>query len=110
LLDLQAPKVPSVALVRKLQTWSAVVLSKDLAKLRAARLAVTGSPLVKDTESILNAWDNHEWLAAHKGELPAIQWAQPAAVTAEDLPRLAAKARALADRLAAIPESPPQVA
>ena len=35
--NLQAPNLPSVKLIRKLQTWSAVVLSKDLDQLRQAR-------------------------------------------------------------------------
>jgi predicted RND superfamily exporter protein len=99
LLDLQAPKLPSVQLVRKLQTWSAVVLSKDLGQLRQAREALAGSPVVSGTESILTAYDNLEWLHDHAGDMPQIQWTQPPAVQPSDLPRLASKVRALAQQL-----------
>jgi hypothetical protein len=99
LLDLQAPNLPSVKLIRKLQTWSAVVLSKDLSKLREARAAVEASPTVAGTESILNAYDNYDWFQAHRHELQPIRWAEPTAVKAADLPKIAEKAAALSSHL-----------
>ena len=101
LLDLQAQNLESVKLVRKLQDWSAVVLSKDLAQLRLGRASVVKSPLVAGTESILSAYDNYAWLRAHRDETPSIEWAAPTAVEPADLPALAAQARGLADRFAA---------
>jgi predicted RND superfamily exporter protein len=103
LLDLQAPKLPSVQLVRKLQTWSAVVLSRDLGQLRQAREALAGSPVISSTESILTAYDNLAWLHDHVGEMPQIQWTEPAAVQPADLPRLASKVRALAQQVSPVP-------
>jgi predicted RND superfamily exporter protein len=99
LLDLQAPNLPSVKLIKKLQTWSAVVLSKDLKQLRDVRAAVQGSPFVGGTESILDAHDNYDWLKAHQRELPAIAWSEPNDVAPVDLKNIAQKARGLADRL-----------
>ncbi|HEY2585391.1 MAG TPA: MMPL family transporter [Tepidisphaeraceae bacterium] len=101
LLDLQSPGLPSVKLVRKLQTWEAVVLSKDLDTLRRVRDAVEGAPTVAGTESILRAIDNREWLAQHAHELPNIEWTSPTPVTPGDLNNLAARARALANTIAA---------
>jgi predicted RND superfamily exporter protein len=72
LLALQAQSLPSVKLVRKLPTWSAVVLSKDFDQLRAARAAVTPLPVVKDTDSLLTAYDNYDWLKAHKADVPVL--------------------------------------
>jgi hypothetical protein len=93
--------------IRKLKTWSAVVLSKDLDKLRLARAAVLASPLVVDTDSILDAYDNYDYLTDPRNQLPRVEWSTPAAVTPADLPRIAAKATALADRVAAaFPGSP----
>jgi hopanoid biosynthesis associated RND transporter like protein HpnN len=97
LLNMQAANLESVQLVRKLQTWSAVVLSKDLQTLRQARQAVQTSPLVARTESIHIAYDNLAWLREHESELPAIQWAEPEPVQPNDVSRLAGKARALAE-------------
>ena len=99
LLDLQAPSLPSVQLIRKLQTWEAVVLSPDLGMLRKVRDAVEKSPTVARTDSILGAIDNDNWLRAHANELPAIQWKSPTRVRPEDLPAIAVAARTLADRL-----------
>jgi hypothetical protein len=99
LLDLQAPSLPSVQLIRKLQTWDAVVLSRDLGMLRKVKQAVEKSPTVAGTDSILNAIDNDNWLRAHANELPAIQWKPPTRVRPQDLPGIATAARTLADRL-----------
>ena len=99
LLDLQSPSLPSVQLVRKLQTWEAVVLSPDLDMLRKVRAAVEKSPTVAGTDSILRAIDNGQWLRAHASELPSVNWTTPQPVAAEDLPHLAAAARNLADHL-----------
>jgi len=43
LIELQAPNLESVKLVRKLETWSSVLLSHDLDALRRAREAVRSS-------------------------------------------------------------------
>ena len=101
LLDLQAPDTLAMKPIRKLQLWSAVVLSKDLKQLRLARDAIANSPLIADTDSVLDAFDNYQWLQSHKSELPPIAWSAPAAVIANDLPSIASKADGLATRLAA---------
>ncbi|HLL87921.1 MAG TPA: MMPL family transporter, partial [Tepidisphaeraceae bacterium] len=100
LLELQAQNLESVQLVRKLSTWSAVVLSTDLDTLRAARAALAEADTVAGTDSILNAHDNAAWLAAGPNRLPDIDWSAPAAVAAGDVPRIANKARVLAGRFA----------
>lgn len=100
LLDLQAPNLPSVKLVRKLQTWSAVELSPDLNLLRRVRDAVEKAPTVASTESILTAYDNYDWLKQHQRDLPTIHWAEPAPVTADNLAALGSQATALADHFA----------
>ncbi|MDB5319105.1 MAG: hpnN [Phycisphaerales bacterium] len=96
LLELQAPHLRSVQLVRKLETWSAVVLSKDLEALRRAREALRGAATVERTESVLNAWDNYEALTKQIPPLPKIEWAEPTPVGAADLARLADRADGLA--------------
>jgi hypothetical protein len=88
-----------VQLIRKLQTWDAVVLSRDLGMLRKVKEAVEKSPTVVGTDSILGAMDNDDWLHSHATELPAIQWKPPTRVRPQDLPGIAAAARNLADRL-----------
>ena len=98
LLELQAQNLESVKLVRKLETWFAVAMSKDLGVLRAAREAVKGSPVVERTDSVLVALDNYEWLKARRGDLPAIAWAEPAEVRAGELRAIATLARNLAKR------------
>jgi predicted RND superfamily exporter protein len=98
LLSLQSPKLESVRLVRKLETWSSVVLAKDLETLRRARDAVQSSPVVSHTESILTAYDNLAWLKQHERELPEVSWTAPAPVDPNDLARLAQKARGLSER------------
>jgi hypothetical protein len=66
-----------VRLVRNLETWSSVVLSKDVETLRRARDAVRSSPVVSHTESILTAYDNLAWLKQHERELAEIHWTSP---------------------------------
>jgi len=105
LLNMQAPNLESVKLVGKLQTWSAVVLTHDLETLRRARLAAAASPRVARTESILLAYDNLAWLREHEGELPVIQWTDPAAVDPDHLPRIAGKAEALSKKFPAHAEA-----
>ena len=100
LLDLQAPNLESVQLIKRLQTWSAVVLSNDLDMLRKVRNAVKDAPVDASTESILTAMDNDAWLRAHQSEVPKIQWAEPAPVAPEDLPSLARQADGLAGKIA----------
>jgi predicted RND superfamily exporter protein len=100
LLNLQAPNLESVQQVKKLQTWSAVALSKDLQTLRHVRDALSNSPVVDRTESVLDAEDSQTWLKAHSSELPAINYAKPQAANAGDIPRLAGKTRALAEHFA----------
>jgi predicted RND superfamily exporter protein len=105
LLNLQAPDAESVRLVRKLQTWSAVVLSKDLAVLRRAREALGGSPEIASTESLLDAQDNAGWLRANAGSVRAIRWADPTAPRPGDVAGLAAAVRAVGDQFAAVAAS-----
>lgn len=100
LLDLQVPNHESVRLIRHLQTWSAVVLSKDVDMLRKVRGALEGSPQVAYTESILTAYDNLAYLREHEKELPAVAWAEPADVEPAMLPRVAEKSKALGERYA----------
>jgi predicted RND superfamily exporter protein len=107
LLDLQAPNLESVKLIRKLQTWSAVVMSKDLAQLRQAREQLKGLPTVADTDSLLGAYDNADWLRQHSGELPGIRWGDPKAVTDKDMGTIAEQARKLADRYDSAAETQP---
>jgi uncharacterized protein len=99
LLDLQAPNLESTKLVRKLQTWSAVVLSRDTAELRRVRDAIGGLPSVAGTDSILNAQDNYQWLKEHEKQVPKVDWSQPPEVRVEDLGAIATRARALADAI-----------
>jgi predicted RND superfamily exporter protein len=98
LLGMQAPNLESVKVIRKLQTWSAVVLSNDLNVLRDARTALDGAPTVQNTDSILKACDNLAWLKEHEKELPSIQWTDPTKVTKQDLPRIAAAAKAVGEK------------
>jgi predicted RND superfamily exporter protein len=97
LIEMQAPNLESVKLVRVLETWSAVVLSRDLDTLRRSREALQGSPLIERTDSILLAYDNYDWLKAHEPEMAKIDWTPPAPVDVNDLNRLASKAKTLAE-------------
>jgi predicted RND superfamily exporter protein len=99
LLDLQAPNLPSVQLIRKLQTWEAVVLSTDLGMLRRVNNAVIGAKTVAGTDSVLRAIDNREWLHTHAAQLPKIDWAEPIRIGPKDIATIAGKARGLADHL-----------
>jgi hypothetical protein len=105
LLELQAQNLESVQLVRRLETWSAVVLSKDLEALRAARAAVAGSAGVERTESVLSAYDNYEALTTEIPPLPAIKWTTPGAFPAGAVTGLANRAEALAGRMGAEQQS-----
>ncbi len=97
LIDLQVPNLESVKLIRTLQSWSAVVLSRDPEELRQVRDAVRPLPLVASTDSILDAQDNARWLQQHAAEVPAIDWADPTPVSPADFRAISAKARGLAD-------------
>jgi hypothetical protein len=110
LLNMQAQNLPSVKLVRKLQTWSAVVLSKDLHKLRQVRSAVENLSTIADTDSMLQAYDNYDWLQKHAGEIPTIAWTSPQTIQPNELPRLANTARALATKLTSASSSSTQPA
>jgi hypothetical protein len=88
LLNMQAQNLESVTLVRKLQTWSAVVLMKpeQIDTLRKVRDAVEKLPVVQGTESVLTAYDNHQWIAGHQATpITRIDY-DP--VTPADLPEL----------------------
>lgn len=95
LINLQVPNLESVKLIRTLQTWVAVVLSKDVEQLRQVRSAVTALPPVASTDGILSAQDNASWLRQHAADVPSIDWAEPMAVASSDLPVISAKARSL---------------
>jgi len=99
LLEMQADKLKSVQLVRKLQTWSLVVLSDNLETLRLARAAAEASPLVKRTESILGAHENLAWLRSRSEEVPRFDWASPPPVDAGDVKRVTDRVRALGEHL-----------
>ena len=96
LLELQAPQNESVQLVRHLQTWSAVVVSKDVEVLRRVRAALEESPLVGSTESVLGAYDNLAFLRGESGTLAKVRWDDAVGVEAGRLEDIAAGARALA--------------
>lgn len=96
LIELQSPQLKSVQLVRKLQTWSIAVLSRDLDTLRRVRAAVQDLPVVASTESLLGAQDNLVWLKSRP--LPEIRWAAPAPVEPARLDDLARKTRAAGER------------
>jgi predicted RND superfamily exporter protein len=102
LINLQVPSLESVKLIRTLQTWVAVVLSKDVNQLRDVRSAVQGLPVVASTDSILNAEDNAHWLKAHDNEIPKIDWTAPTPVEPTDFPAISQKSRNLAKTFANI--------
>ncbi len=106
LLNMQSPTLESVRLIDKLQTWSAVVLTKDLDVLRAARQAVGSLATVKSTDSILTAYDNLAWLQAHQSDLGTVNWSPPASVEGSDLKAIAQKARHLASQYSAASREP----
>jgi len=97
LLNLQGSGLESVQLVRKLPTWYAVVLSPDLSTLRDVRSALQKGTTVKETESLLDAYDNAARLEAAGDSVPAIDWSEPGAVTPGELTALARGARRLAN-------------
>ena len=97
LIDLQAPNLESVKLIRKLQTWEAVVLSKDLDVLRKVRDAVETLPTVAGTDSVLTPVDNAKYLRSVSNQLK-VNWASPAPIAPGDLPRLALRVNNLAEK------------
>jgi hypothetical protein len=105
LIDLQAPNLESVKLVRTLQTWYAVELSKDLNLLKSVRAGVQNAPTVASTDSVLNALDNQAFLDEPANRLPAIAWATPAPVEPGQLGAIADKCLALADHFKPLPDS-----
>ena len=105
LLDMQAQNLESVKLVRRLQTWSAVVMTKDLNMLRKVRDAALTSPTVSGTDSILSAEDNYQWLMQHQDQLPKIDWQVPADLTDADRSAIADSANLLAAQYSAYPHT-----
>ena len=99
-IDLQAPNLQSVQLIKRIQTWSAVVLSKDLNVLRQARGALAGASSVAGTDSLLNAEDNYQTLHAVAEDLK-VNWAAPIRCLRSDLPQFADRATSLAAVLVA---------
>jgi hypothetical protein len=95
LINLQVPNLESVKLIRTLQTWVAVVLSKNVEQLRQVRAAVERSPLVASTDSILKAQDNANWLREHAADVPKVDWAEPTPVASADFSEISSQARAL---------------
>jgi predicted RND superfamily exporter protein len=110
LIGLQAPNLESVKLVRTLDTWYAVELSKDLETLARVRAAVRTSPLVASTDSVLNALDNQTLLADPQNQLPTINWATPAPIEPGQLHAIADKLLADAKHFAPVPGSADTVA
>jgi hypothetical protein len=96
LIELQVPHLESVEMIRTLQTWVAVVMSRDLDQLRQVRAAVDKLSTVNSTYSVLNAQDNLQWLKQRQDQMPTIQWSPPMPLKAADLPTLAADVRNLA--------------
>ena len=79
LLTMQAPNLESVPhgsqapnLVRRRTVERSLDPLRDCARCRSS-----DAPTVDSTESILTAYDNLEWLAAHEKELPAVQLDRP---------------------------------
>jgi len=105
LINLQVPDLESVKLIRTLQTWVAVVLSKDLSQLRQVRDTVTPSPLVASTDSLLKAEDNIAWLRAHASQVPKVDWVAPSPVIPADFSGIAVASRNLARTFKANAES-----
>jgi predicted RND superfamily exporter protein len=85
LLNLQAPNLASVKLIRKVQTWSAVVLSSDLEMLRKVKDSLRDARTIGRTESILDASDNYAFLKEHQAEMGSIRWTEPAPIQAGEL-------------------------
>ncbi len=101
LLDLQARGLECVTLVKKLPTWSAVVLSKQLSTLqpinqrlvKAASFA--GSPILS-VNSLLDAQAKQRYLAQHGQAIAGIDWSAPHPLSAADLSAVAMAASRLA--------------
>jgi hypothetical protein len=109
LINLQAPNLESVKLVRTLQTWYGVELSKNLDVLRRVRWAVADAPSVASTDSVLNAMDNQTLLDQAANRLPDIAWATPAVVEPGQLGAIADKCLALAKHFRPLRGSGPVV-
>ena len=105
LITLQAQNLESVKLIHKLPTWFDVELSGDMTVLRQVRAAVEGLPTVDHTESVLAAFDNYEWLLDNP--MPPVRWVDPTPVAAADLPGIAQRATALADRFSTTASNDP---
>lgn len=101
LLGLQAQGLESVQLVRKISTWSAVVMSDDLGKLRAVRDAVMPgrgeASTIGRSESVLDLYDKQRWLAENMKSLGTIAWYEPPAATRQDAQAIAASLHAVVD-------------
>ncbi len=105
LIALQAEDQDSVQLVKKLQTWSAAVLSEDLASLRRAEAALRGAPGVSSTDSIADAYDNREWLSARATDFADIGWTVPDPLGAGAVVPLGDQLGALSKRFADFPQT-----
>ncbi len=104
LLELQAPN-PSVSLVKKLETWSAVVLCRNLQELRAVQEAMDDKQkLIARTDSILKAYDNFEWIAQQQQLVPKIQWTAPTPIEPAMLPGISLRFRVLGKQYPALKE------
>jgi hypothetical protein len=99
LLELQAKNLESVQLIWKLQTWSAAVMSPDLAMLRKVRDAAMASPTVARTDSVLDAEDNYAWLMQRQDQLPKIAFTPPPDLTAADVKSIGNFARILSAKM-----------
>jgi predicted RND superfamily exporter protein len=104
LLDLQAPGLTSVELVKEMPTWYAVVVSKSLAALAPVRNALNHASLspespILSTSSLLDVKPKQRFLAAQRGAaaLRAIQWRTPSPVTTRNIQAIASAADALAN-------------
>jgi uncharacterized protein len=101
LINLQATDLESVKLVSKLETWSAVVMSKDLERLKPVRASLESAGTVAYTESLLDAVENYEWLHG-QGRLPQVSWTLPTPIGAGALGSMAERAGGLVERFAGV--------
>jgi predicted RND superfamily exporter protein len=101
LLDLQARGLECVKLVKKLPTWSAVLLSKQLSNLKPVNrrlvkaASFAGSPILS-VSSLLDAQAKQQYLDQHGAAIGGIRWSTPHPLTAADLSAVAAAASQLA--------------
>lgn len=100
LLNLQAPGLESVKLIKDMPSWFAVTLSKHPAKLAALRTHLLASihpgSQIKSTSSLFDAMANQQTLAAGRKYFSGIKWTLPPPLIAGEIPAIGAAAHDLA--------------